>query len=107
MSAQLNNLRRSFNVTQPSFEMAVVLGVDSIAMGVHLLLPVCFTTLLILGAWIVYNVFFHPLAKIPGPFLASITKLWYVVQVRRGSFDKVNRALHDRYGESKGRLLTT
>lgn len=48
--------------------------------------------------WTIYMRFFHPLARIPGPFLASITRFWYVLQVRKGGFDKLNRDLHARYG---------
>ena len=48
--------------------------------------------------WLVYTRRFHPLADIPGPYVASITRLWYVRQVQHGKFDEVNRNLHAKYG---------
>ena len=46
----------------------------------------------------VYRRFFHPLAKYPGPFLASITRWWMVREVLSGEHDKHIRALHKKYG---------
>lgn len=48
--------------------------------------------------WAVYTRFFHPLAGIPGPFAASITRFWYVKRVRAGNFDHEARILHKQYG---------
>ena len=48
--------------------------------------------------WLVYTRHFHPLSDIPGPYLASITRLWYVRQVQYGKFDEVNRDLHATHG---------
>ncbi|KAK5168178.1 uncharacterized protein LTR77_006746 [Saxophila tyrrhenica] len=49
-------------------------------------------------AWVIYTRFFHPLAKFPGPFAASVTRWWYVREVGKGNFDKTHRKLHARYG---------
>ncbi len=46
----------------------------------------------------VYAVTLHPFAKVPGPFWASVTRLWYMRQVYLGNMDKVQRALHKQYG---------
>jgi hypothetical protein len=55
--------------------------------------------LLILSlAWIIYARCFHPLAKYPGPFCASITRLWLIIDVAQGSSEKTQRRLHERYG---------
>lgn len=43
-------------------------------------------------SWIVYTRFFHPLAKIPGPWLASVSRVWYMVQVFRGDMEKTQRS---------------
>ncbi|KAL5416319.1 hypothetical protein PMIN03_002123 [Paraphaeosphaeria minitans] len=48
--------------------------------------------------WMVYAVTLHPLAKVPGPFWASVTRIWYMYQVYKGDMDKVQRAMHKRYG---------
>ncbi|CEI61762.1 unnamed protein product [Fusarium venenatum] len=48
---------------------------------------------------IIYNVFFHPLRKIPGPFLARATVLWRLIRYFRGTWhdDVVN--IHKQYGQ--------
>ncbi|EOA88692.1 uncharacterized protein SETTUDRAFT_106678 [Exserohilum turcica Et28A] len=48
--------------------------------------------------WIVYARYLHPLAKYPGPFFASITRLWLIVDVARGGCEKTQRQLHEKYG---------
>lgn len=48
---------------------------------------------------LVYNAFFSPLARIPGPFLAKFTKLWYLYRVAQGRFEEENIELHRRYGK--------
>lgn len=48
--------------------------------------------------WLVYTRFFHPLSKIPGPFLASVSRFWLVYQVHRGNIEHVQRSLHKRHG---------
>ncbi|KAL7622100.1 hypothetical protein AAE478_007602 [Parahypoxylon ruwenzoriense] len=47
---------------------------------------------------VVYRLFFHPLAKIPGLKLATLTSLWYVYHVRQGRMSVFNRDLHKKYG---------
>ncbi|RYO45162.1 hypothetical protein AA0116_g13383, partial [Alternaria tenuissima] len=49
-------------------------------------------------AWIIYARRFHALAKYPGPFLASITRLWLVIDVARGKSGETQRRLHRIYG---------
>lgn len=44
----------------------------------------------------VYRRFFHPLAKIPGPFLPAVTTL-YQSAYNKQFYKQVER-LHDRYG---------
>lgn len=41
--------------------------------------------------WIIYARTLHPLAKIPGPWLASVSRLWYMIQIYRGDMDKTQR----------------
>ncbi|GKT67738.1 cytochrome P450 pisatin [Colletotrichum tofieldiae] len=42
--------------------------------------------------------FRSPLRSVPGPPLASVTNLWYFQRLKQGSFEKVNLALHEKYG---------
>jgi hypothetical protein len=60
-----------------------------------LFIPVLLATV---ACWILYTRLFHPLRHIPGPFLASITRLWYVQQIRLSTWPQKNRELHARYG---------
>ncbi|KAL3478465.1 cytochrome P450 [Aspergillus californicus] len=50
------------------------------------------------AAWIIYARCFHPLAKFPGPFWASISRIWTVLHVLPGDAEKTQRQLHAKYG---------
>ena len=47
---------------------------------------------------VLYNLFFHPLAGIPGPFLAGITDLWHARQMTTGVRHMLLYRLHRKYG---------
>jgi hypothetical protein len=51
---------------------------------------------------IIYNVYFHPLAKFPGPPLAATTTYWkaYVECIADRSFCHELVELHAQYGET-------
>lgn len=40
----------------------------------------------------------HPLAGIPGPRLAAVSRLWYALQVRNGRLLQLATTLHRTYG---------
>lgn len=48
--------------------------------------------------WIVYCRTLHPLSRIPGPFLASFSRVWIWKNVGRGNLDTTELDLHRRYG---------
>ncbi|KAL3456655.1 cytochrome P450 [Aspergillus heterothallicus] len=50
------------------------------------------------SVWIIYTTWFHPLAKFPGPFWASITRAWTVLHVLPGDAEKSQLKLHEKYG---------
>jgi cytochrome P450 len=68
---------------------------EVIEQGVKILAG-CFCIWLILS--FIYNVFFHPLARVPGPFVARFSRFWLVYNMARGRFHEVNQALHKQYG---------
>jgi hypothetical protein len=49
---------------------------------------------------VVYRRYFHPLSKIPGPFLPAVTRLyiWYYSVVQEGQFYKHIERWHETYG---------
>lgn len=47
---------------------------------------------------VVYYRFLHPLAKFPGPFLASISNLWKVYECYTTDFPRRMCAVHEKYG---------
>lgn len=51
---------------------------------------------------VIYNVYFHPLAKFPGPPLACVTIYWkaYVECIANRSFCHYLVELHAQYGET-------
>ncbi|OTB09476.1 hypothetical protein M426DRAFT_18118 [Hypoxylon sp. CI-4A] len=47
---------------------------------------------------IIYRLYLHPLAKVPGPKLAAITSLWTVYHIRKGHMSVLYTQLHRKYG---------
>lgn len=56
-------------------------------------------TTLYLVAVIIYNVFFHPLAKFPGPKSCAATCIPYAYDSVRGRSGQSTKALHKKYGD--------
>ncbi|CAG8908965.1 unnamed protein product [Penicillium egyptiacum] len=48
---------------------------------------------------LVYNVYFHPLAKYPGPKSMAATRLPYIRMILGGRFPQKTKALHQQYGD--------
>ncbi|KAI0401942.1 cytochrome P450 [Xylaria palmicola] len=46
----------------------------------------------------IYNAFFHPLARYPGPWLARSTLIWRIWQATRGHFHTAVDEAHKKYG---------
>lgn len=51
-----------------------------------------------LAAGVIYNLFFHPLSGIPGPFLARITPVWLAWQCKHNRRPRLDLELHKKYG---------
>ncbi|CAK4031919.1 Cytochrome P450 [Lecanosticta acicola] len=47
---------------------------------------------------IIYDLFFHPLSKFPGPKLNAISELPGIIALLKGRLALENKKLHDRYG---------
>jgi hypothetical protein len=48
--------------------------------------------------WILYTRTLHPLASVPGPFWASVSRIWYMYRIYVGDMHTVQRKLHEQYG---------
>ncbi|PVI03628.1 benzoate 4-monooxygenase cytochrome P450 [Periconia macrospinosa] len=54
--------------------------------------------ILTVAACILYNVCFHPLAKFPGPWYATISNFWYSMRFLGGRQPKHILSMHRKYG---------
>lgn len=60
---------------------------------------ICLFLLLLYSiSWVIYTRYFHPLSGIPGPFWASISRVWLAKQAAGGNLDQVVRNLHKELG---------
>jgi hypothetical protein len=55
----------------------------------------------------IYNRYFHPLRRVPGPFWASLTRLWWIRVAVSGKQHIVHVQCHEKYGQSLGLYYTT
>lgn len=70
------------------------------------------TGVLYLACIAIYRLYFHPLAKFPGPKLVALTQWpeFYWDAIQRGQFVFHIKAMHEKYGRAKSQpssLLTT
>lgn len=63
-----------------------------------LLLPILYMAISALIIVAFYGHSFHPLASVPGPFLASFTRAWQTRQYLFGRWHDVALKLHADYG---------
>ena len=49
-------------------------------------------------SWLLHTRLLHPYSDIPGPFLASLTRLWLARSVLSGKAEHAQRDLHKKYG---------
>jgi hypothetical protein len=72
-------------------------------LGMALLLPLSLLLLAVLSYILLSRLYFHPLAKIPGPKLAALTSLhefYYDCLKGKGGFHAFKiREMHEEYGE--------
>ncbi|QSZ37630.1 hypothetical protein DSL72_008729 [Monilinia vaccinii-corymbosi] len=77
-----------------------VSGGDHSIVGVisHLSLYAAAIFVSFIACKVIYNVYFHPLAKFPGPKLAAITDGWMCYNSNTGDWHKTMIKLHQKYG---------
>ncbi|KNG84868.1 cytochrome P450 monooxygenase [Aspergillus nomiae NRRL 13137] len=59
-----------------------------------------FLLILLFLAWrVVYNRYFHPLSRYPGPFIWGVSRIPYAAAYARGNLHRWVQHLHDQYGD--------
>lgn len=58
---------------------------------------ICILVLIVTTA--AWRRFFSPLKHVPGPFWASITRLWYLKAIIEGNQNEQLQQMHDKYGK--------
>jgi hypothetical protein len=61
-------------------------------------LPLSISIAVLVLSYIVYQRFLSPLARVPGPFPASISRLWLFRKYRQLNMHHVEIDLHSKYG---------
>ena len=51
------------------------------------------------GYIVIYNLYFHPLRKFPGPWLAAATPYYFMWKIILGQKHTSAQRLHEKYGE--------
>jgi len=77
--------------------------IKSVCHDFHLSISYSFITLLILlasASYGNYHLYFHRLAKVPGPRIAALTRLYLVYHIRFSNMLDVTVKLHRKYGSS-------
>lgn len=85
--ASTNFIPNDFHVFSP-------LGVV-ISFGIFAVVGIIYTI-----GWGIYNLYFHPLSHIPGPFLARASGIPYSVHMRSGSIAPWIQYVHKTYGDA-------
>ena len=65
----------------------------------RLLIISCYAAVFFFAVYAIYQRYFHPLANIPGPFWASVTRLWLVQKTRTLQRHRIEMDLHKKYGK--------
>ncbi|OQE46305.1 hypothetical protein PENCOP_c001G00493 [Penicillium coprophilum] len=65
----------------------------------HALVTGVFTVILYLASKVIYNVYFHPLSRFPGPLEHRVSRLAYVYRSVRGTLPFDMLKMHKKYGD--------
>ncbi|OAL45725.1 cytochrome P450 [Pyrenochaeta sp. DS3sAY3a] len=72
----------------------IVIAIGNPRLSVHFLV----LSIVLIGIYVVYYRYFHPLSKFPGPFLASFTNVWKAYHLSTLRMPETITKLHEEYG---------
>ncbi|KAI0490491.1 cytochrome P450 [Xylaria cf. heliscus] len=78
--------------------MVLIEGFSMLSAAILLACPSVVGLLCYLLGWCVYSLYFHPLARYPGPKLAAISQLWFAWVWSSGRYPIVIQNAHRKYG---------
>jgi hypothetical protein len=85
--------------TYNSIALASLPSIYTQLSGTNMSFIIVFSAIFVLSiAYVVYQRHLHPLAKYPGPFLASISNFWKVQTLLPLSFHRAILHCHEKYG---------
>lgn len=91
-----------FTIARSCITTKMAVDVDSLAsqdMAAQYLVRLLYLSSLLIVGRIVYTRLFHPLARFPGPFIASFSNVWKTYHVAIGDYEHVLLALHRQHGK--------
>lgn len=62
-------------------------------------MPLLSTPLTLVALYVVYQRLLSPFSRIPGPFWASLSRLWLAWHAYKGDVHAVTVRLHEKYGK--------
>ena len=104
---RLHSLTRSNQPSRYSFSIAMAVSDLVLSASAGVVAATIAGGLLVYSIGLaIYRAFFHPLAKVPGPWLAGVTQ-WYetyyeLVPNGGGMFTKRIKKMHEQYGAYRG-----
>jgi hypothetical protein len=95
----VDSIQNPFQQKMGFTNLANILHFDSGSLSTAFLCRLLVTFLFLELGWILYCRLLHPFSDIPGPFLASFSRLWIAASVAGGQAEHTQRALHKKYGQ--------
>lgn len=92
---RISRPRRRHQTRAGTMLLSAYLSSENLLLGFKLLAGLIVVRAILL---VIYNRFFHPYKDFPGPFLASVSPLWYWRAVRFARGDDHQLPLHKKYG---------